>query len=88
MAKSPAMSAMHVNVAEFKDRLAELIALAERGKEIVVCRRNKPVARLAAVEPKPRKVNRSRLGSMKGTVEILSDLTEPFIPESEWEMLK
>lgn len=88
MANSPAMDAVHVNVAEFKDRLAELIALAERGNEVVVCRRNKPVARLASVEAAPKRINRSRRGSMKGTVQILSDLTEPFIPESEWEMLK
>jgi antitoxin (DNA-binding transcriptional repressor) of toxin-antitoxin stability system len=88
MANSPAMNAVHVSVAEFQDRLAELVALAERGNEVVVCREDRPVARLAAVEAKPKKVNRSQRGSMKGTVEILRDLTEPFIPESAWEMLK
>ena len=83
-----AMNATHVNVAEFKDKLTEYLAKAEAGEEVVVCRRNVPVVKLEPVAVKPRHVNRSTPGSMKGTVQILGDLTEPFIPESEWEMLK
>jgi prevent-host-death family protein len=83
-----AMSATLVNVAEFKDKLTEYLAKAEAGEEVVVCRRNVPVVKLEPVAAKPKHVNRTQFGSMKGTVQIFGDLTEPFIPESEWEMLK
>lgn len=82
------MSATFVNVGEFKDRLTEYLAMAEAGEEIVVCRRNVPMVKLEPVGSKLKHVNRSTPGSMKGTVQIIGDLTEPFIPESEWEMLK
>jgi antitoxin (DNA-binding transcriptional repressor) of toxin-antitoxin stability system len=35
-----------VNVAEFKDRVSELLALVEQGAEVIVCRRNVPLARV------------------------------------------
>ena len=76
-----------VNVAEFKDKLTEYLAKAEAGEQIVVCRRNVPVVRLQRIARTIRP-NRSTLGSMRGTVQVLGDLTEPFIPENEWEMFK
>ena len=88
MAKLWAMSTQ-VNVAELKDRLTEFLAMVEAGGEVVVCRRNVPVARLERVKGATGKhTNRSKLGSMKGTVKIRGDLTDPLIPEDEWEMLK
>jgi antitoxin (DNA-binding transcriptional repressor) of toxin-antitoxin stability system len=87
MANLPAMST-HVNVAELKDRLAEYLARVEKGAEVIVCRRNVPVARFERI-PRPGKPgNRSQLGSMKGTVRVLGDLTEPLVPEEDWELLK
>lgn len=78
-----------VNVAEFKDRLSELLALVEQGAEVIVCRRNVPLARVEPIrKPPPRKGQRSVVGCMKGTVQIHGDLTEPCIPEADWEMLK
>ena len=78
-----------VNVAEFKNRFSELLALVEKGGEVIVCRRNVPLARVAAIrKPVPRRVQRSVLGCMKGTVRIHGDLTEPCIPEEDWEMLQ
>ena len=45
-----------VNIADLKARLSEFVELAESGQEVVVCRRNLPVARLVAyaesTEPK------------------------------------
>ncbi len=78
----------YVNVADFKNKLGEYLALVERGKEIIVCRRNVPVARFEGLKPKPKHTNRTKFGSMKGTVKILGDLTEPLIPEEDWEMFK
>jgi antitoxin (DNA-binding transcriptional repressor) of toxin-antitoxin stability system len=78
-----------VNVAEFKDRVCEMLALVEQGGEVIVCRRNVPVARVEPIRPRPaRKPSHSVVGCMKGTVKIHGDLTEPCIPEDDWEMLK
>jgi prevent-host-death family protein len=78
-----------VNIAEFKDRFSELIALVEQGHEVIVCRRNVPLARVEPIrKPAPLKPPHRVLGCMKGTVQIHGDLTEPCIPESDWEMLK
>ena len=84
----PAMSET-VNVAEFKDRISELLSLVERGGEVIVCRRNVPLARVQPVRKStPPKAQGSVVGCMRGTVEIHGDLTEPGIPETDWEMLK
>jgi prevent-host-death family protein len=78
-----------VNVAEFKDRFSELLALVEEGGEVIVCRRNVPLARVEAIrKPAPRAAPRRVVGCMKGTVRIHGDLTEPCIPDADWEMLK
>ena len=78
-----------VNIAEFKDRFSELLAAVEKGGEVIVCRRNVPLARVEAIrKPGPKKSARSVVGCMKGTVRIHGDLTEPCIPEDDWEMLK
>jgi prevent-host-death family protein len=78
-----------VNVAELKDRLSELLAFVERGGQVVVCRRNVPLARIEPIrKPAPGKARRSVVGCLKGTVRIHGDLTEPCIPEADWEMLK
>lgn len=76
-----------VNVAEFKDRFSELLALVEEGGEIIVCRRNVPLARVEPIrKPTPRKTAPSVVGCMKGTVKIHGNLTEPSIDEGDWEM--
>jgi hypothetical protein len=46
------------------------------------------MVKLEPISARSKHANRSTPGSMKGTVQILGDLTEPFIPESDWEMLK
>jgi prevent-host-death family protein len=43
---------MQVTLHEAKTQLSKLIAAAERGEEIIIARRDKPVARLNAVEPR------------------------------------
>jgi antitoxin (DNA-binding transcriptional repressor) of toxin-antitoxin stability system len=60
----------------------------EQAAEVVVCKRNVPVARFEPLKAKAKHMNRSKPGSMKGTVKILGDLTEPFISEEDWEMFK
>ena len=41
------------NIHEVRDNLAEYLAAAERGEEVLICRRNQPVARLVAVTRVP-----------------------------------
>jgi prevent-host-death family protein len=73
------------NMAEFKNRISEFITAVQRGEEIEVRKRNVPIARVVPV----RRIggNATRLGCGKGTGRISGDLTDPFIPEGDWEML-
>ena len=69
-----------VNVHEAKAHLSEYLAAVERGEEVVIARRNKPVARLVAVEPEqPRK--RRPFGLAKGKVWISPDFNAPLDDE-------
>lgn len=43
-----------VNVQHAKTHLSELLARVEAGEEVVIARRGKPVATLAATHPAPR----------------------------------
>lgn len=45
-----------LNVQEAKTRLSELLARVERGEEVVIARAGRPVAHLAAVDPRPARV--------------------------------
>lgn len=64
----------HVNVAEAKARLSELIDAAVRGEEIVIARRNKPVVRLTVVNAARIK---PRAGTLRGTVWMAADFDAP-----------
>ncbi len=69
-----------VNVHEAKAHLSEYLAAVERGEEIVIARRNKPVARLVAVEPeKPKK--RRPFGLAKGKIWMSPDFNAPLDDE-------
>ena len=46
------------NVHEVRDNLAQYLAAAERGEEVLICRRNQPVARLVALQIAPRRAAR------------------------------
>ncbi len=73
------------NIAEFKNHLSEYLNQVQSGEEIQICKRNVPVARLMPI-PQGRR-NRTVLGCGKGSAKATADLTEPLIPEGEWEML-
>jgi prevent-host-death family protein len=75
-----------VNIADFKAHLSEYLEAVEEGQEIILCRRNLPVAKLIPL-PSPTE-NRTRLGWCEGEIKIHGDLTEAQIPPEDWEMLK
>lgn len=65
---------MDVSVAEAKNRLTKLIRAMEEGESIVITRNGKPVAQLAPVPAKRRRV---KLGGMKGRVRLLPGWDQP-----------
>ena len=54
---------MQVTIHEAKTQLSKLIAAAERGEEVIIARRDKPVARLNAVTAF---TGATRIGGLKG----------------------
>lgn len=73
------------NVAELKDNLSKLLDAVEQGGEVLVCRRNVPFARIVGM---PLRKNRTKLGSQRGQLKIVGEVTGPILPESDWRMLQ
>ena len=69
-----------VGAAEFKARCLELMErVATTGNSIIITKRGKPVARLAPVGPRPKRL----AGALKGHVRISGDIVAPL--DVEWE---
>jgi prevent-host-death family protein len=73
------------NIAELKNRISEYLAAVENGEEIEVRKRNVPIARIVPLAKHP--ANNTKLGCGRDSGRILGDITEPFVPEDDWEML-
>ena len=73
------------NVADLKSRMSKYLRLVEKGGEVVVCKRNVPLAKITSL--RPMRKNTSVPGRGKGKIKILGDITGPIIPESDWNML-
>lgn len=74
-----------VNIHEAKTHFSELIAAVERGEEIVIARRGKPVAtigRAPAEKPAPKRV----FGKWRGKISVDPSFYEPMSEEelAEW----
>lgn len=67
---------MIINIYAAKTRLSSLIDEAAAGKEVVIARAGRPVARLVPVRGRPRK-----LGLLKGKIRISSDFDAPLPDE-------
>lgn len=65
------------NIHQAKTRLSELVALAERGEDIVIARSNKPAVKLIPIVPQPRK---RVAGLGKGTVAWVADDFDDYLP--------
>jgi antitoxin (DNA-binding transcriptional repressor) of toxin-antitoxin stability system len=74
------------NVGMVKEHFSAYVTKAERGKPTTICRRNRPVAELIPVTRTP-EVNRTHVGSARGSVVVHCDLTEPAMDPSDWNML-
>ena len=78
--------AKQVNVHEAKTHLSKLLAEVEKGREIVLARDGKPVAKLI---PFREKKNRITFGDLKGRIWIADDFDDPLPDElmKEWGLL-
>jgi prevent-host-death family protein len=66
-----------INIYEAKTQLSKLVEQAAAGKDVVIARGGKPVARLTRLEAPPRKI---RFGVLKGKVKVAKDFDAP-LPE-------
>jgi prevent-host-death family protein len=73
-----------INVADLKNRLSENLEAVERGQELVICRRNIPIARVTAM---PLRRNTTKLGFDAARVQLRGDVTGPAVPDSDWNAL-
>ena len=73
------------NIGELKDNLSKFIGFVEQGEVVEIRKRNVPIALLVPHNSK-KTGNDTQLGCGKGTVQIKGDLTEPLIPEDNWDM--
>jgi prevent-host-death family protein len=62
---------MIVNVSEAKAKLSALLAAVERGEEVIIARYGKPIVRLVALEPPPKR----QLGFFP--IDLADDLIAP-----------
>jgi prevent-host-death family protein len=73
------------NIAELKNKISEYLAAVENGEEVEVRKRNVPIARIVPLQKPP--ANNTILGCGRDSGKILGDITEPFVPDGDWEML-
>ncbi len=76
------------SVGELKNNLSKILSIAEHGEIVQILRRNVPIARLVPYYEIKEKKNKTILGCGHGTVQVKGNLTEPMIPENNWDMLK
>jgi antitoxin (DNA-binding transcriptional repressor) of toxin-antitoxin stability system len=74
------------NIGEFKNNLSKYISIVEQGESIEIRKRNVPIALLVPHGARSAG-NQTKLGCGLGTVQVHGDLTEPLIPEKNWDML-
>jgi prevent-host-death family protein len=71
---------MEVNVHEAKTHLSKLLERVAMGEEVVIAKAGKPVAKLVAIERRPK---RRKLGSAKGQFVMSDDFNAPLPKEIE-----
>ncbi|OGH62841.1 MAG: hypothetical protein A3G34_16540 [Candidatus Lindowbacteria bacterium RIFCSPLOWO2_12_FULL_62_27] len=76
-----------INIAEFKTHASKYLAAVERGEEVLIAKRNVPIARIVP-NGRPAHRNRPKPGLMAGTVRIRGDIVSPAIDLSEWDVMK
>jgi prevent-host-death family protein len=63
-----------ISISEAKTQLSKLVARAERGEDVTIRRRKKPVVKLVAIVPPSS--SRSPVGALEGQISIADDFDE------------
>jgi prevent-host-death family protein len=63
-----------INIYEAKTQLSKLVDRAAAGRDVIIARGGKPVARLTQLESLPRKI---QFGLLKGKVKVAKDFDAP-----------
>ncbi len=71
--------AKKVNLSEAKVHLSRLVEEAARGREIVITKAGKPMARLVALAPAPRP---KTFGLLEGQIKVPEDFNAPLDPQT------
>jgi prevent-host-death family protein len=66
-----------INIYEAKTQLSRLVERAAAGKDVIIARGGKPVARLTSLQPPKAQL---RFGLLKGKVKVAKDFDAP-LPE-------
>jgi prevent-host-death family protein len=67
-----------VNIHEAKTHLSRIVDEVAAGKEVIIARAGKPVARLAPIEPV---IRPKKLGLLKGKLSVPDDFNKPLSDE-------
>lgn len=65
---------IQVNIHEAKTHFSKLLKEVLKGKEIIIAKGNKPIAKLISIE---RKKPKRKLGTAKGKIQMAPDFDEP-----------
>lgn len=77
------------NLSEAKAHFSKVMERVESGETVTLCKRNKPLAQVIPITSvREAGKHTTVIGRYEGQIKIHCDLTEPVIPESDWEMLK
>ncbi len=85
------MTMKTLNVSEAKTHFSSVVDQVEQGETVVICRRNLPVAKITPLTPDRISMGKhcTVIGWAKGTGACIhGDLTEPVLPEADWDMMK
>lgn len=77
---------MDLSVAEAKNQFSRCLSRAQAGETVTIRKHGKAVAQITGIPEKPK--NRIQFDSALGSVRVMCDLTEPAIPEEDWDCLK
>lgn len=76
-----------ISISKFKATCLKVIdQVKNTGISVIVTKRGEPYA-LVTKPPAPEK-KESWIGKYKGEIEIIGDIIEPAVDESEWDLLK
>ncbi|MEJ7797287.1 MAG: type II toxin-antitoxin system prevent-host-death family antitoxin [Solirubrobacteraceae bacterium] len=73
-------------VHEAKAKLSAVLRLVETGEDVVITRAGEPVARLTAINARPKTPEQLGFGSMRGQITLAEDFDAPMTEDelSQW----